>query len=43
MIGSVAYVREMKIAYVVLIRKPEGWEFVDLMHLIQNRDGGWLL
>lgn len=39
--------REMKILYRVLIRKPEGkrlgWEFVDLIYLIQKRDIGFIL
>jgi len=35
--------RDMKISYIVLIRMPEGWVCVDLFHLIQNRDSGWLL
>jgi len=42
-IGSVAFMREIKIAYIVLIRRPEGWECVGLIHLIQNRDSGWLM
>jgi len=31
----------MKIAYIVLIRKPEGWEFVDL-NSFDPEQGQWM-